>query len=205
MGRSSPGKSNDRARSEQLHTLRLMDALAESERTTQRELSRRAGISLGLTNLLLERMARKAWVKLTSISGRRMIYALTPKGMAEKARKTRDWVRHTYRYFSETRAFLVAELHKRNGSRARGPSVACYGALEMVELVRDAAKEAGGRLVGVVDDDPAAQGHTVSGFRVWGLDRLSRLKCEHVVLIKPPPRGVMAVLRKKVDSIIDLT
>jgi hypothetical protein len=161
-----------------LNTLRLMDALSASQRTTQRDLSRRAGISLGLTNLLLERMARRAWVKLTSISGRRMLYALTPKGMAEKARKTRDWVRHTYRYFSETREFLVDELRKKRATR-----VASFGAGPLTDMVRDAARDARVKWVGPLD----------------GAD------CDAVVLLERPSRAALAEIRRRVPSVIDLT
>jgi hypothetical protein len=167
-----------------LHTLRLMDALSESQRTTQRELSRRAGISLGLTNLLLERMARRAWVKLTSISGRRMLYALTPKGLTEKARKTRDWVRHTYRYFAETRGFLVEELGKKRCVR-----VVCYGAGPLADLVRDAAREARVRVVGQVSTP-----HELGG-----------VACDGVVLVDKPSRAALAEIRRRVHSVIDLT
>lgn len=170
--------------SDDLHTLRLMDALSESQRTTQRELSQRAGISLGLTNLLLERMARKAWVKLTSISSRRMLYALTPKGLAEKTRKTRDWVRHTYRYFTETRSFLIEELRKRRHTR-----VACFGVEPLTGLVRDAARDARVRLVGVVERP----------------EELGGLEVDGVVLVKRPSRAELADIRRRVASVIDLT
>jgi hypothetical protein len=193
------GKPNGRAGSEELNTLRLMDALSGSERATQRELSRRAGISLGLTNLLLERMARRAWVKLTSISGRRMIYALTPAGLAEKARKTRDWVRHTYRYFAEAREFLVGELRARGVPR---PRVACYGAAELVGLVRDAAHEVGGRLVGLIGPEPGA---TVAGLPVRSVEDLADMKVDHLVWVEAPPRALAAAWRKEGLSMIDLT
>lgn len=179
--------------------LRLMDALEESQWTSQRQLSRRAGISLGLTNLLLERMANKAWVKLTGISGSRMIYALTPTGLSEKTRKARDWVRQTYRYIAETRQFLIEELHRRGVPR---PRVACYGAPEWVELVRDAVREFGGRLVVVVDETAVGER---AGLRIWKPERLSRLKVDHVVLLKRPPRGVQVTLKKASSSMIDLT
>ena len=175
---------NGHGGSEDLNTLRLMDALTESQRTTQRELSRRAGISLGLTNLLLERMARRAWVKLTTISPRRMLYALTPKGVAEKARKTRDWVRHTYRYFSETRGFLVEELNKKRCVR-----VACFGTGPLAEMVNDAAREARVRVVGEFKTP----------------HDLGRLDCDGVVLVEKPSRAALAEIRRRVPSVIDLT
>lgn len=170
-----------------LNALRLMEALDRAPEATQRDLSRRAGISLGLTNLLLDRMVRKAWVKLTSVPGRRMIYALTPRGIAEKARRTRDWVRHTYRYFSETRRFLLGEL------RTPRPRVVCYGAHEMVELVRDAVRERGGRIVAVIDE----AGGEICGLKALPPSALETLEYDHLVLLKPS--------RRRVGKAIDLT
>jgi DNA-binding MarR family transcriptional regulator len=179
-------KTNGRPNAEPLSTLRLLEALAEPGRPTQRELSRRAGISLGLTNLLLERMARRAWVKLSTMPGRRMIYALTPSGLAEKARRTRDWVRHTYRYIRETREFVIAELRAKAPPR---PRVACWGQGDLTELVRDAARDAGGRLVGTVrNPEPPAEGSV-----------------DAVVLLEAPPRALRAELKRRFPCLVDLT
>lgn len=172
-------------RPEDLNALKLLEALDGSGQTTQRELSAQAGISLGLTNLLLERMARKAWVKLTSVPGRRMIYALTPAGLAEKARRTRDWVRHSYRYIRETREFVVSELGKKAPPR---PRVLCYGDSELAELVADAVRQVDGRLVRLRNGEKRAEG-----------------KADLLVLVEPPPRAVLAELKQRASAVVDLT
>lgn len=177
--------SNDPIGTEELNALRLLEALQSSGQTTQRELSERAGISLGLTNLLLGRMARKAWVKLTSVPGRRMIYALTPAGLAEKARRTRDWVRHSYRYIRETREFVASELKKKAPPR---PRVLCWGESDLAELVADAVRGVDGKLIRLRNGEAHAE-----------------RKVDLLVLVEPPPRAVLSELKQRASAVVDLT
>ena len=71
---------------EALRDLEILAELARGDQITQRHLAARLGIALGLTNLYLKRLARKGFIKITSIPPRRARYLLTPKGIAQKTR-----------------------------------------------------------------------------------------------------------------------
>ncbi len=77
--------------------LLLLQTLNESEgaqeRVTQRKLALRAGLSLGMTNLLCKRLAERSWIKLTRLSPKSMRYALTPEGVGEIIRRTSEYFR----------------------------------------------------------------------------------------------------------------
>ncbi len=47
---------------------------------TQRNLAKKLGIALGLTNLYLKRLARKGYIKLKTVPPKRIKYYLTLKG-----------------------------------------------------------------------------------------------------------------------------
>ena len=70
----------------------LLESIGEAEGSqqpaTQRLLASRAGLSLGMTNALVRRMAERGWVKLTRVSARNIRYALTPAGVAEILKRT---------------------------------------------------------------------------------------------------------------------
>jgi DNA-binding MarR family transcriptional regulator len=87
--------------------LSVLETIRESEigvdRLTQRELARRTGISLGMINALLRRLAERGWVMLTRVSAKTMRYALTPAGVSELTRRTAG-------YFQ--RASREAELYR---------------------------------------------------------------------------------------------
>jgi len=75
--------------------LKIIEEIAKNRGITQRELSRKAGISLGMVNISLKRLIRKGYVKVKGMNRRSLEYILTPKGFSEKAKKS-------YRYFLNT-------------------------------------------------------------------------------------------------------
>ena len=62
----------------------VLSHLQENETTTQRNISKRTGLSLGAVNLLMKKMVRKGLVKVEKLSARTMRYILTTRGMQEK-------------------------------------------------------------------------------------------------------------------------
>ena len=77
--------------------LALMREIEREPIRTQRDLSRSVEISLGMTNLLLKRLARRGLIKVRQLDWKRTQYLLTPKGALEKTRKTYDYARYTVR------------------------------------------------------------------------------------------------------------
>ena len=67
---------------------RLIQALERRPDDSQRALSLELGVSLGMTNILLKRLAKKGLVKVQKLDWNRTRYLLTYKGAAEKARKS---------------------------------------------------------------------------------------------------------------------
>ena len=93
---------------------RLLDALARDSGLSQRQVAKETGLSLGMVNLILQRLARTGAIKVVSLNGRTARYVLTPKGAAEKTRRAYDYVHRTMATFREVREridALLAELH----------------------------------------------------------------------------------------------
>jgi DNA-binding MarR family transcriptional regulator len=63
---------------------------------SQRELSKRAGLSLGLTNVLIKRLVQRGWVSLRRVNGRNLSYALTPEGFDALARRSWRFIKRTF-------------------------------------------------------------------------------------------------------------
>jgi len=75
--------------------LKIIDEVSRDKNLTQRKISRNSGLSLGMTNLILKRLASKGYIKVKGLDRRKVQYILTPKGFTEKAKKS-------YRYFLKT-------------------------------------------------------------------------------------------------------
>ena len=73
-----------------------MRLLEEHPDCSQRELSRRMGVSLGKTHYLLRALLEKGWVKVQNFSRSdrklRYAYVLTPNGMRERMKLTRNFL-----------------------------------------------------------------------------------------------------------------
>ena len=156
------GEGVRRGGSRDHHTLRLLSRIETEQVVTQRSLSKDLGIALGLTNLLIRRVAMKGWVKIVNIRPNRVRYLITPAGIIEKSRITRDYLDNTVRLYTETRERIRASLqvisHEwSDADRAaagvgdRKPGV-FYGAGEVAEIRYVSMQGTDLRLTGVVDD-----------------------------------------------------
>jgi len=174
----------DLPRHEELAALRVLEEIERDARTSQREISRRLGVSVGLVNLIIGRLIRKAWVKVTTIPGRRLVYALTPKGMLEKMRKTRDWVRLSLKYAFEMKRLIADGLRGTGRSR---PSVSVYGSPELAPLVEEATRGMRGRFLGHFGQNAAAPGGT-----------------QVIVAFRHPSRGARAAWARAGIQVVDL-
>ena len=75
--------------------LRIIEEISRDKNLTQRKISHKLGLSLGMTNIILKRLASKGYIKVKGLNRRKVQYILTPKGFAEKTKKS-------YRYFLKT-------------------------------------------------------------------------------------------------------
>lgn len=129
--------------------------LSEVERdagVTQRSLSSKLGVALGLTNLYLKRLARKGHIKITTIPRNRIRYLLTPQGFTEKSRLTYLYTQYSLSYYRDMRMRLREMLSGFDG--ARGRRVAIYGTSELAELAYLSFREMNIQCVGFIDAQP---------------------------------------------------
>ena len=84
---------------------RLLKILSEDSSLTQREMSRRMGISLGKLNYCLTELAKKGFVKIhrfkDSSNRTKYMYLLTPRGMEEKTRVAMNFLKSKVREYEE--------------------------------------------------------------------------------------------------------
>jgi len=131
--------------------LQLLEALEAQSTITQRTLASRLGIALGLTNLYLKRLIRKGYVKCVTIPPNRLIYLVTPKGLAVKARLTYEFMKYSLDFYRDVRRHLRQTLATGVNGRKR---IAVYGTGDVAELVFLLLREMGLELVAVFDERP---------------------------------------------------
>ena len=91
---------------------RVLRALQDNPRLTQRELSERLGVSLGATNFVLRALMDKGAIKIRNFRGntRKLSYAyiLTPHGLAEKAALTARFLARKQKEYESLKAEIEA-------------------------------------------------------------------------------------------------
>lgn len=88
----------------------LLSEIEANNAVSQRELSQKAGLSLGSINILLKKMVKQGLIKMESIPANRVIYMLTPAGMAEKAFKTVRYIKVHYQVIEEIKDRINSSL-----------------------------------------------------------------------------------------------
>ena len=144
--------------------LKVLEAISANERTTQRGLAAHLGIALGLANLYLKRLVRKGYIKCVTIPSNRVLYLITPKGLAEKTRLTYEYMEFSLHLYGEVRKHLRTVLQPLAAAGHR--RIAIYGTGEAAELAYLSIKEAGLELTAVFD---GAGGQTFLGMPVQSI------------------------------------
>jgi DNA-binding MarR family transcriptional regulator len=130
-------------------TLEMLHEIETDERVSQRALSSRLGISLGLANVYLKRLAKKGYIKITTVPGSRLLrYALTPQGFAAKTRLTYEFAKYSYQFMRDARRNMRLEFEELALGGAR--RVVICGTEELSEIAYLAMAETGLELAGVV-------------------------------------------------------
>jgi len=136
-------------------TLRLLEEISKGEPLTQRDLSDRAGVALGLVNSYIKNLVAKGYVKVSAIPKKRYAYYLTPKGFTEKSRLTFAMLQNYTRVFREARREYSALF---GAMREAGVKKVMFaGVDEVAEIAYLSLHEAGIEFVGALDDEKAGE------------------------------------------------
>lgn len=138
------------------YSLRILDVVEADRAVTQRSLARDMGIALGLTNLLIKRLVRKGWMRVTHIAPNRVRYLITPAGIVEKSRMSRDYLQASVQFYRQARdrvkqRFLELSTTWPAEQNDDGKRIVFFGANELAEISYVCLAETDLRLVGVVD------------------------------------------------------
>jgi DNA-binding MarR family transcriptional regulator len=143
------------SKSENLKSLQILDELSKDDSLTQRDLSKRLGIALGLVNSYVKNLIKKGHITIKTIPTKRYAYYLTPKGLTEKTRLTYNLLEDYTRIYREARTNLKKMFQEIQSSGAS--RVVFAGADEVAEIAYITLQGTNMELVSVVDDEMAGE------------------------------------------------
>ena len=112
--------------------LRLLEEIEQDPELSQRQLSRRMGVALGVGNLLLKNLAKKGYIKVTHLSWKRWIYVITPKGMTRKVNLTLSYIESFLGHYRRVKKILKENFNSLTLNKES--KVAIVGTGELAEL-----------------------------------------------------------------------
>jgi predicted transcriptional regulator len=133
----------------------LMEEIAGEEPLTQRDLSRRLDIALGLVNSYLKNLVAKGYVRIKAFPRNRYAYILTPQGIAEKSRLAYQHLSYFTNLYRIARQDYALLFHALAGAGVR--RVAFCGVDEVAEIAYLSLRESGIELAAVMDDERAGE------------------------------------------------
>ena len=93
--------------------MNILGVIQNEPEVSQREISERVGLSLGMVNLLLKKFLKVGWIKAEKINGNKMKYLLTPNGISQLSTRTMDYISRSYKAVlkirMQIRDLLIAE------------------------------------------------------------------------------------------------
>lgn len=130
-------------------TLRILDAVENDSAKSQRALAGEVEVALGLANAYLKRCMFKGWIKAREAPARRYLYYVTPKGFAEKARLTAEYLSNSFDLFRTARG-QCGDLFKCCNERGYD-RIALFGASDLAEIAALSGLNGEIDIVAVVD------------------------------------------------------
>ena len=127
----------------------LLDEISRNNEITQRDLSKRLGIALGLINSYIKNLASKGYITISAIPRKRYKYYLTPQGFIEKTRMTYHHLQNFTNLYRVARHDFQKIFH--NFHKDNIKSVVFCGTDEVAEIAYITLQEFGIKLVAVVD------------------------------------------------------
>jgi predicted transcriptional regulator len=146
-------------------SLLILSEITGDEPISQRELSRRLGIAVGLVNSYLKNLVSKGFVRVKNFPSNRYAYLLTPHGIAEKSRLAYQHLSYFTSLYTVARQDYLDLFCRLEESGVR--KVVFCGVDEVAEIAYLSLQETKLRLVSVMDD--GRQGQIFFGFLVEAL------------------------------------
>lgn len=159
--------------------LSLLSELDRTPEVSQRALSKRMGIALGLTNIMLRNMTQKGYIRISQAGWQRWIYLLTPEGLLRKIHLMTGYIHRVLVQYKEVRVTLREQLLPFNfHSESR---VAIFGTGEFAELVYLGLREFQIEEIDILDET-SKQGSRFLGIPVLGIASVSLDQYDKIML-----------------------
>jgi predicted transcriptional regulator len=141
--------------------------LKEDPSLSQRSLAHKLNISLGLTNSILQNLIHRGLIKAKKMTGRKILYLITPKGMVQATNFIYDRIRETQHYYQYTKDLLTTHFTNLYDKGARKAVI--YSTGQLAEITYLSLLDSPLKLHSILTDDPASSKKKFLGHEILTL------------------------------------
>ena len=171
------------------HELKTLLQIKDDPSLSQRSLSHRLNISLGLTNAILQNLIHRGWVKAQKMTGRKILYLITPQGIARATNLAYERFRETQHYYQYTKELLTSYLTNLYNQGKRRAVI--YGTNQLAEITYLSLLDSPLKLHAIITDELSSSKKKFLGHEVLNLSdfiekysqQLSEKSQEELVII----------------------
>jgi len=166
------------------HELKTLLEIKDNPSLTQRSLSHRLNISLGLTNAILQNLIHRGWIKAKKLTGRKILYLITPRGMTRATNLIYDRFRETQNYYQYTKELLTSYLTDLYNQGKRRAII--YGTNQLTEITYLSILDSPLKLHSILTDDSNKKkflGHQVLTLSVFAQKYSKNLFYKNLILL----------------------
>jgi DNA-binding MarR family transcriptional regulator len=163
-----------------MRDLQVLEEIEQNPKVSQRELSDKFGIALGVTNACIKRMARRGLIRLKGIPPRRIAYYITPKGFAEKANLALRFLSYNIQHYAGMKKLISKKLLEMQQSGVK--RVAFFGVSDEMEIAYITLQGSDMKLVGIADEEGRKQGTRLFGHKVLSLGEVKGLNPDAILI-----------------------
>jgi hypothetical protein len=165
---------------QKMRELNLLEEFEKNPVVSQRELSIRFGMSLGVTNTCLKEMAKKGLIQKQIFSHHRIGYYLTPRGIAEKGKLSFDmllWTKQHYWFLKNIIRRILVEMQNMGIER-----IVFYGVADEMEIAYVTLQGLKLKLIGIIEDEERMSQKEMLGFKLAGVEDIIVLKPDGILI-----------------------
>ncbi len=161
-----------------IRTLKFLEEIDNDHTPSQRDLSGKLDVSLGLVNSFIRRLVHKGYLKITTVPKNRVKYILTPKGAAEKTRLTYQYVQYSFEFYRRARENLKELFKELTAQQVK--RVVFYGVSDLAEIAYISLQETPIKMIAIVDREKA--GKIFLGSEVTSPEMLDSLSFDRILI-----------------------
>ncbi len=173
--------------SERIRDLQLLEEIEQNPKVSQRELSHKFGIALGVINACIKRMARRGLIRLRGFPPRRIAYYLTTKGFSEKTKLALHFFSYNIHHYAAMKKQISKKLLEMQDSGVR--RVAFLGLSDETEVAYVTFQGLDMKLVGIVDDEERNWGKNFFDYKVIGPKDVKTLNSDAILIFSNKDRN----------------